>query len=100
MLNTLKYKSACLKYRKLWKTSDEVLYDLCKRFPNHKNRAGTNAKLWVIGRAYATGIERQIKNRKHTQSNSMKQLANRVGKNRSGVKKILKKLKPAREPLA
>ena len=32
----------------------------CRRYPGHSNEAGVNAKLWIIGRAYATGIERMI----------------------------------------
>jgi hypothetical protein len=98
MFSVSKYESACHKYHKLWKTSDDVLYDLCKQFPDHKNRAGTNAKLWVIGRAYATGIERQIKS-DGKQSSSMEQLTNCIWRNRFVVDKILKNLKSAREPL-
>jgi hypothetical protein len=99
MLSIPKYKSACHKYRRLWKTSDDVLYDLCKAFPHHEDRAGTNAKLWLIGRAYATGIERQIENKKRTQSNSIEQLSYCIWRNRSGVDKILKRLKTIHEPL-
>jgi hypothetical protein len=98
MFSESKYKSASQKYAALWKASDKVLYDLCKRFPDHQNRAGANAKLWVIGRAYATGIERQIKS-DGGQSSSMEQLAGRIWKNRFSVDRILKKLKSIREPL-
>jgi hypothetical protein len=93
-----KYESARRKYAALWETSDQVLYDLCKRFPDHKNRAGVCAKLFVIGRAYATGIERQIDS-KRTQGRSMEQLNNCIWKNRVAVDKILKKLKFVSEPL-
>jgi hypothetical protein len=98
MFSKSKYISACQKYAVLWEDTDKVLYDLCKRFPDHKNPAGVCAKLFIIGRAYATGIERQI-NSKRTQGSSMEQLNNCIWKNRGAVDKILKKLKPVREPL-
>lgn len=35
-----------------------VLYDLCRRFPGHKEAEGVVAKVWLIGRAYSASIER------------------------------------------
>ena len=45
-------------YAEVARVTDELLYDLCRRFPDHSSLAGTYAKVWVIGRTYATGIER------------------------------------------
>lgn len=39
---------------------DKVFYSLCKKYPNHNNLAEVRAKLYVVGRGFATGIERHI----------------------------------------
>jgi hypothetical protein len=31
-----------------WTVLEETLYGLCRRYPDHSNRAGSNAKLWLI----------------------------------------------------
>ncbi len=38
-----------------------VLYDLCQKYPLHDNPDVINAKIWLIGRAYAAAIERRKK---------------------------------------
>ena len=55
------YRQAVDDYEKGWQATDTALYDLCRRYPNHTDRGGVNAKLWIIGRTYATGIERKIR---------------------------------------
>ncbi len=47
-------------YEKWSGAVDEALYALCQRHPRHDDHAGVAAKCWIIGRTYATGIERQI----------------------------------------
>ncbi|MEW5826372.1 MAG: hypothetical protein AB1778_06020, partial [Candidatus Bipolaricaulota bacterium] len=54
------YRRAVADYEHSWRATDEALYDLCRRHPDHADQAGVNAKLWIIGRTYATGIERKI----------------------------------------
>jgi len=49
------------RYAEEAETADRLLYDLCRRFPDHSSLEGTYAKVWVIGRTYATGIERHAK---------------------------------------
>lgn len=44
-----------------WRPLDDVLRRVCIDFPGHADRAGVNAKLYLIGRSFASGIERQIK---------------------------------------
>ena len=41
-----------------WRIGNEVLYDLCRRYPYHVVDAEIVAKIWLIGRAYAASIER------------------------------------------
>jgi len=42
-----------------------ILYDLCKKYFCHKNPDAINAKIWLIGRAYAAAIERRKKYRNY-----------------------------------
>lgn len=37
---------------------NEVLYSMCGDWPGHHNRGEIWAKVWIIGRSYASGIER------------------------------------------
>ena len=41
-----------------WFIGNQVLYDLCRRYPGHKVDAEIVAKIWLIGRAYSASIER------------------------------------------
>lgn len=42
-----------------WDFGNKVLYDLCRKYPFHKNVDQVVGKMWLIGRAYATAIERR-----------------------------------------
>ena len=68
------YCRAVADYARTWQATDSTLYDLCRRHPGHKDAGGVNAKLWIIGRTYATGIERKIP-ANGKQGGSMSQLA-------------------------
>lgn len=93
-----KYKRACADYAANWEAVEIALYDLCKRHPNHQDQGGINAKLWIIGRAYATGIERKI-NSQGFQGSSMTQLGEHFWRNRQRVDKVLRNLRGLNEPL-
>ena len=41
-----------------WCIGNQVLYDLCRRYPYHTVNAEILAKIWLIGRAYSASIER------------------------------------------
>ena len=41
-----------------------ILYDLCKKYPNHKDESDIRAKIWLIGRSYSVAVERRKKFRK------------------------------------
>jgi hypothetical protein len=92
------YKKACREYRSDWKARDDALRGLCKKFPNHQRRNGVNAKLWIISRSYATGIERRIKSA-GTQGSSMERLADHFWRRRTLIDKIIKELRSLKEPL-
>jgi len=42
-----------------WDLGNQVLYDLCARYPRHIDKSEIIAKIWLIGRAYAAAIERR-----------------------------------------
>ena len=42
----------------LWCVGNDVLYDMCRKYPAHKDATEVVAKLFLIGRSYAAAIER------------------------------------------
>lgn len=42
-----------------WDLGNQVLYDLCEKYPHHTSKAEIVAKIWLIGRSYAAAIERR-----------------------------------------
>ncbi|MCF7733293.1 MAG: hypothetical protein K9N23_16505 [Akkermansiaceae bacterium] len=42
-----------------WNFGNKVLYDLCRKYPDHCDMSVVIAKIWLIGRAYAAAIERR-----------------------------------------
>ena len=93
-----KYQRASTKYRAEWEATDEALYSLCQRYPGHQDRGGINAKLLIIGRAYATGIERKIPSL-GTQGSSLEQLADHLTANGSTVDRVFGDMQGLAEPL-
>ena len=92
------YEAAARTYRENWEATDAILYGMCRQYPDHRTRTGVNAKLLIIGRSYASGIERQIRSDRR-QSSSINQLADHFWKNRMKVDAVLLELRDVREPL-
>jgi len=42
---------------------NKILYDMCKNYPYHNDESEIIAKVWLIGRSYATSIERNRNNK-------------------------------------
>ncbi|MFC1997623.1 hypothetical protein ACFLXI_08480 [Chloroflexota bacterium] len=42
-----------------WDFGNSVLYDLCKKYPEHNSDEKILAKIWLIGRSYSAAIERR-----------------------------------------
>lgn len=42
---------------------NDILYEMCKKYPNHNDVSEIIAKVWLIGRSYAVSIERNRNNR-------------------------------------
>ncbi len=53
------YKKAKRERLKLYSRVDDVLYDMCREWPDHKNIGTVQAKVRIIGRVYAAGLERK-----------------------------------------
>jgi len=49
----------------VWDLGNQVLYDMCRSFPEHDTHQKVVSKIWLIGRSYAASIERR-KNAFHT----------------------------------
>ena len=43
----------------VWDLSNEILYDMCRIYPEHDTHEKIIAKMWLIGRSYAASIERR-----------------------------------------
>jgi hypothetical protein len=65
---------AIAEYCQSWAVADSVLLNLCRTYPAHNVQSHVNAKLLIIGRAYATGVERKIKS-SGSQGSSLSQLS-------------------------
>ena len=57
-LNARFVKSA-LERQSAWDLGNQTLYDLCRKHPDHRSVDVIVAKMWLIGRSYASSIERR-----------------------------------------
>ena len=85
-------------YDKWSRHVDEILYELCVKHPHHADHGGVAAKCWIIGRTYATGIERQITSG-GKQGDSMSQLVDMLVDQADHVDSLIDHLCPLRHPL-
>src|SRR5689334_8128015 len=46
----------------IWGFGNEILYRLCRDYPEHKKPDVVAAKVWLIGRSYAAAVERRKNN--------------------------------------
>ncbi len=85
------YRRALADYEQNWRPMDETLYELCRVRPDHRTAASVNAKLWIIGRSYATGIERKVAT-KGSPGSSMGQVAAHILSHHEQVDQIFQEL--------
>ena len=52
----------------VWCLGNEVLYNLCRQYPDHKTPEVVVAKLWLIGRSYPVAVERRKNKSRDDQS--------------------------------
>ncbi len=98
MIDIKEYKKASKDYKKNWALLNDTLYTLCEDNPGHSSLSAINAKFYIIGRTYASGIER-IRRNPDGEAADLADLAEYIHKNRREVAQIFKRLSKIREPL-
>jgi hypothetical protein len=56
---TPEFADSALKYFEPWRLGNDVLYQLCEKYPKHDRVDVIIAKFWLIGRSYAAAVERR-----------------------------------------
>lgn len=92
------YNKSVINYNDEWRALDEVLYKVCRDFPDHRSKNGIIAKTYLIGRTYATGIERGIKSG-GTQGSSLVKLADCFVKHIADIDSLIEHAAVVTEPL-
>ena len=85
-------------YAQGWRAIDETLYHLCRDHPHHDHRPRVNAKILIIGRTYATGIERKVPTT-GAQGGSISQVADLFYAHREKIDQCFVRLAKVSEPL-
>lgn len=93
------FAESCREYDEHGALLDRTLYDLCARHPGHATMAEVNAKLWIIGRTYATGIERQVSTGSDAQGASLSKVADHLYAHRKDVDAVIAGVAQITEPL-
>ena len=97
-LSATEYNQSVESYNRKWRVLDETLYRICREHPGHQDEAVVNAKAWIIGRTYATGIERAIRSTQE-QGSSLSKLALCLQQHSTKVDEIFGRLGEIDEPL-
>jgi hypothetical protein len=77
---------------------NQVLYDLCRQYPTHDNKEALIAKVGIIGRSYASQIERGVKTSVDRPS-ALDAIADHLWKHRQRVQRIFGAVASLAEPL-
>src|ERR1700682_2569116 len=96
-LDAKQFRSAVESLAQDWGVTDRALYDLCLDQPGHTALSAVNAKTLLIGRGFATGIERHIKS-SGAQGSSIGQLAAHLHTNSTLLAGIISRLSKWQEP--
>jgi len=59
MTLNVRFVKSALKRQSAWDLGNQTLYDLCRKHPDHRSVDVIVAKMWLIGRSYASSIERR-----------------------------------------
>ena len=70
--------------------TDDILYDMCKKWPDHRDLAAVQAKVIIIARTYATGLER--KGRKEGRMGVLEKVANILYQNRIWIDPAIRRI--------
>jgi hypothetical protein len=92
------YLCAAEEYRKRIEWSDGILYRMCKGDPQHAKVDRVQGKLSLIGRSYATGLERLLKTDKK-QSGNLNAWVDYFGRRAKTLDSIVVRVRRERAPL-
>jgi hypothetical protein len=59
MALSARFVKSTLSRQSAWDIGNQTLYGLCRKHPDHKSVEVVVAKMWLIGRSYASSIERR-----------------------------------------
>jgi len=80
-----------------WGAVDDVLYRICRQYPDHSDRRGLTAKLALVDRAYSAGLERRVTPPKGSQAITV--IADFAHDHAAEVDAIIAGVATVREPL-
>jgi hypothetical protein len=98
MLDLAEYDRAHKEYKSGWSLIDTTLRDICIRYPGHSDRRVVVAKLGIIGRTYAAGLERGVR-RSGSQGGALFTVADHVYRNHARIDKIVGRVTAQEGPL-
>lgn len=93
MINWDAFRQAQKERKSKWLDTDTILYDICKNTPHHDDPGKTRAKLLIIGRSYATGVERVIPTN-NRQGGSIEKLALHIQRKNQQIDAQLERIRP------
>jgi hypothetical protein len=79
-----------------WDFSNGILYEMCRRYPDHRRADEIIAKLLIIGRVYSAAIERGSASRGGTDALYIKKIGPAM--QHAGLDKMLRRLPDGRAP--
>jgi len=65
-----------------WNLSNEILYEMCQKYPRHENNEEIIAKVLMIGRVYSAAIERRKKVENNSSMFYLKEVAPSIRKSK------------------
>ena len=84
-------------FQRDWGLVDDALYDLCRRHPGHTDRSEVTAKIAMVGRVYAAGLERRVTPPPGQQAIAV--IAKYAREHGGEIDRIIMALDPVQEPL-
>src|SRR5216684_7348116 len=71
-----------------WELIDDVLLELCRKYPMHTRKNEVAAKIALVGRTYVTGVERAFKGGSR-QGDALSKIVEHVHNNQKAVDAII-----------
>jgi hypothetical protein len=98
-ISLISYQEMCRVSKENGDLLDQTLYRLCDEHPWHRTIDEISAKNWLIGRGFATGVERLIRSSK-TQGSSLWKMVLHMKKHGKLIDQVVGRLRRMREPLS